>query len=72
MYVEDVEDGVYSFYVILYTELLILLLMSKVLKLLNTMNNWSKTQYTYKHVFAHNFLNRFSAKSFGKLRLRAL
>ena len=57
MYVEDVEDGVYSFYVTLYAELLILLLMSKVSKMLNTMNNWSKTQNTYKHVFAHTFLN---------------
>ena len=47
MYVEDVkdvEDGVCSFYAKLHTELLILLLMSK-------------AQNTYKHVFAHNFLN---------------
>ena len=49
MYVEDVEDGVCSFYATPYTELLILLLMSKVS---NTMNNWSKAQNTYKHVFA--------------------
>ena len=39
MYVEDVEDGVYSFYTTLHTELLILLLMLKVLKVSNTMNN---------------------------------
>ena len=39
MYVEDVEDGVCSFYTTLHTELLILLLMSKVLKVSNTMNN---------------------------------
>ena len=39
MYVEDVEDGVCSFYAILHTELLILLLMSKVSKMSNTMNN---------------------------------
>ena len=54
MYVEDVKDGVCSFYTTLHTELLILLLM---LKVSNTMNNWSKAQNTYKHVFAHNFLN---------------
>ena len=30
MYVEDVEDGVCGFYATLHTELLILLLMSKV------------------------------------------
>ena len=57
MYVKDVKDGVCSFYATLYTELLILLLMSKVLKMSNTMNNWSKAQNTYKHVFVHNFLN---------------
>ena len=39
MYVENIEDGVCSFYAILHTELLILLLMSKVLKVSNTMNN---------------------------------
>ena len=55
MYVKDIEDGVCSFYTTLHTELLILLLMSKVLKVSNTMNNWSKAQNTYKHVFAHNF-----------------
>ena len=47
MYVENVEDGICSLYATLHTELLILLLMSKV----------SKAQNTYKHVFAHNFLN---------------
>ena len=57
MYVEDVEDGVCSFYATLHTELLILLLMSKVSKMSNTMNNWSKAQNTYKHFFAYNFLN---------------
>ena len=57
MYVEYIEDGVCSFYATLYTELLILLLMSKVSKMSNNMNNWSKVQNTYKHVFAHNFLN---------------
>ena len=57
MYVEDIEDGICSLYAILHTELLILLLMSKVSKMSNTMNNWSKAQNTYKHVFAHNFLN---------------
>ena len=57
MYVEDVTDGVCSFYATLYTELLILLLVSKVSKMLNTMNNLSKAQNSYKHVFAHNFLN---------------
>ena len=42
MYVEDIKDGVCSFYTTLHTELLILLLMLKVLKVLkvsNTMNN---------------------------------
>ena len=39
MYVEDVKDGVCSFYTILHTQLLILLLMLKVLKVSNTMNN---------------------------------
>ena len=39
MYVEDIEDGVSSFYATLHTELLILLLMSKVSKMPNTMNN---------------------------------
>ena len=39
MYVEDVKDGVCSFYTTLHTELLILLLMLKVLKVSNTMNN---------------------------------
>ena len=57
MYVEDIEEGVCSFYTTLHTDLLILLLMSKVLKVSNTMNNWSKVQNTYKHVFAHDFLN---------------
>ena len=57
MYVEDVEDGVCSFYATLHTELLILLLMSKVSKMSNTMNNWSKAQNKYKHLFAYNFLN---------------
>ena len=57
MYVKDVEDGVCSLYATLHTELLILLLMSKVSKMSNTMNNWSKAQNTYKHDFAHNFLN---------------
>ena len=38
MYVEDVEDGVYSFYATLHRELLILLLMSEVSKMSNTMN----------------------------------
>ena len=57
MYVKDIEDSVCSFYTTLHTELLILLLMSKVLKVSNTMNNCTKAQNTYKHVFAHNFLN---------------
>ena len=57
MYAEDIEDGVCSLYATLHTELLILLLMSKVLKMSNTMNNWSKAQNTYKHLFAYNFLN---------------
>ena len=57
MYVEDVKDVVCSLYATLHTELLILLLMSKVLKMSNTINNLSKAQNTYKHVFAHNFLN---------------
>ena len=57
MYVEDIKDGFCSFYATPHTELLILLLMSKVSMVLNTMNNWSKAQNTYKHVFAHNFLN---------------
>ena len=57
MYVEDVKDGVCSFYAVLHTELLILLLMLKVSKMSNTMNNWSKAHNTYQHVFAHNFLN---------------
>ena len=57
MYVEDVKDGVCSFYATLHTELLILVLMSKVSKMSNTTNNWSKAQNTYKHVFADNFLN---------------
>ena len=39
MYVEDIEDGVCSFYTTLHTELLILLLMLKVSKMSNTMNN---------------------------------
>ena len=39
MYVEDVDDGICCFYATLHTELLILLLMSKVLKMSNTMNN---------------------------------
>ena len=39
MYVEDIEDGVCSFYATLHKELLILLLMSKVSKMSNTMNN---------------------------------
>ena len=39
MYVEDVEDGVCSFYATLHTELLILLLMLKVSKMSNNMNN---------------------------------
>ena len=39
MFVKDVEDGVCSFYATLHTELLILLLMLKVLKMSNTMNN---------------------------------
>ena len=39
MYVEDVEDCICSLYATLHTELLILLLMSKVSKMLNTMNN---------------------------------
>ena len=56
MYVNDLKDGISSFYATLHTELLIFLLMSKVLKMSNTMNNWSKAQNTYKHVFAHNFL----------------
>ena len=57
MYVEDVEDGVCIFYITLHTELLILLLMSKVLKMSNTVNNLSKAHNACKHVFAHNFLN---------------
>ena len=57
MYVKDVEDGICSFYTTLHTELLILLLMLKVSKVSNTMNNWSKAQNTYKHIFANNFLN---------------
>ena len=57
MHVEDIEDGVCSFYATLHAELLILLLMSKVSKMSNTMNNLSKAHNTYKHVFAHNFLN---------------
>ena len=57
MYVKDVKDGICSFYTTLHTELLILLLMSKVSNESNTMNNWSKAQNTYKHVFAYNFLN---------------
>ena len=40
MYVEDVEDGVCSLYGTLHTELLILLLMLKVSKMSNTMNNF--------------------------------
>ena len=66
MYVKDVKDGVCSFYATLHTELLILLLM---LKVSNTMNNLSKAQNTYKHVFAHNFLNIqriFNPKKFLK------
>ena len=66
MYVKDVKDGVCSFYATLHTELLILLLM---LKVSNTMNNLSKAQNTYKHVFAHNFLNIqriFNPKKFWK------
>ena len=39
MYAEDIEDGVCSFYATLHTELLILLLMLKVSKVSNTMNN---------------------------------
>ena len=39
MYVEDVEDGVCSLYATLHTELLILLLMSELSKMSNTMNN---------------------------------
>ena len=39
MCVEDVKDGVCSFYATLHTELLILLLMLKVSKMSNTMNN---------------------------------
>ena len=39
MYVKDIKDGVCSFYATLHTELLILLLMSKVSKLSKTMNN---------------------------------
>ena len=57
MYVKDIEDDVCSFYPTLHTELLSLLLMLKVLKMSNNMNNWSKAQNTYKHVFAYNFLN---------------
>ena len=38
-YVEDVKDGVCSFYTTLHTELLILLVMSKVSRMSNTMNN---------------------------------
>ena len=57
MYVKDVEDGVCSFYTTLHTELLILLIMSEVSKMSNTMNNLSEAHNTYKHVFAHNFLN---------------
>ena len=57
MYVEDIKDGVCSFYATLHTDLLILLLMWKVSKVSNTMNKWSKAQITYKNVFAHNFLN---------------
>ena len=49
-----VKDGVCRFYPTLHTELLILVLMSKVSKMSNTMNNCSKAQNTYKHVFAHN------------------
>ena len=49
MYVEDIKDGVCSFYITLHTELLILLLMSKVLKVSNTMNNWSKAFYIALH-----------------------
>ena len=75
MYVEDIEDGVWTFYATLHTELLILLLMSKVSKVSNTMKNWSKAQNTYKHIFAHNFLNIqpiFNPKKrFEKLQLRA-
>ena len=57
MCVEDIKDGISHLYATLHTELLILLLMSKVSMMSNTMNNWSKAQNTYKHVFAHNFLN---------------
>ena len=57
MYVEDIKDDVCSFYAALHTELLILLLMSKVSKMSNTMNNLSKAQNTHKHLFAYNFLN---------------
>ena len=39
MYVEDVKDCICSLYATLHTELLILLLMLKVSKMLNTMNN---------------------------------
>ena len=39
MYVEDIKDGVCSLYATLHTELLILLLMSEVSKMSNTMNN---------------------------------
>ena len=39
MYVKDVKDGVCRIYATLHTELLILLLMLKVLKVSNTMNN---------------------------------
>ena len=39
IYVKDVENGVCSFYITLYTELFILLLMSKVSNMSNTMNN---------------------------------
>ena len=39
MYVEDIKDGVCSFFATLHTELLIMLPMSKVSKMSNTMNN---------------------------------
>ena len=49
MYVEDIEDGVCSFYTTLHTELLILLLMSKVLKMskiiFDIFNMLQHTQY---------------------------
>ena len=57
MYVEDVKDGDCSSYATLHTELLILLLMLNVSKVSNTVNNWSKAQNTYTHIFVHNFLN---------------